>query len=170
MKCQILFPACLLLLWTLAGAQENAKIKVTSVSDGIKLSCDGGTMKSPSGFSVETLQYKDENSGEYSCERNGESTKIYVKFRTCDNCIQLDTGSIVGLVVGDVLATIVIGVAVYIVASQNRTGQKTSNKKSSDRQPLFPSERSNRAPNDDYQPLKPRGGQKDTYDVLTNRR
>ncbi|KAM6988644.1 T-cell surface glycoprotein CD3 gamma chain [Tautogolabrus adspersus] len=99
-----------------------------------------------------------------------EGTKIFVKFRTCDNCIELDTGSIVGIAVGDVVATIVIGVAVYLVASQSWIGPITSNKKGSDRQHLVPNEMNSRDPNDHYQPLKHRSGQKDTYDVLSNRR
>ncbi|KAM6932294.1 T-cell surface glycoprotein CD3 delta chain, partial [Lycodopsis pacificus] len=87
----------------------------------------------------------------------------FVKFRTCDNCIELDTASITGMVVGDVVATIVIGVAVYLVASLNRIGPVTSPKKSSDR-PRRPPNEGSRGPNDLYQPLV--RGQRDTYDVL----
>ncbi|KAK2912760.1 hypothetical protein Q8A73_006873 [Channa argus] len=112
------------------------------------------------------LEYRDENSGEYECD----SHKIFVKFRTCDNCIEMDLGSIVGMVAGDLVATIVIGVAVYIIASQNGINPTYSQKKSSDRQHLVPNEMSSRGPNDHYERLRTKGGQKDTYDVITNRK
>ncbi|XP_074497446.1 T-cell surface glycoprotein CD3 delta chain [Sebastes fasciatus] len=147
------------------------EIKVAEVSDGIQLSCsDSYQVKSESGKDIGKLEYKDENTGEYKCVSDEDQTvgsKIFVKFRTCDNCVEFDTTSITGMVVGNVVATIVIGVAVYLIASQTRTAPTTSNKKSSDRQHLVPIDVSNRAPNDHYQPLKPR--QKDTYDVLNRK-
>lgn len=50
----------------------------------------------------------------------------------CDNCVKLDQISIAGLVIGDVIATIVIGVAVYLIVSQAGPGPGpiTSHKKS----------------------------------------
>ncbi|KAI9541288.1 hypothetical protein NQZ68_031616 [Dissostichus eleginoides] len=110
------------------------------------------------------LEYKDEHTGEYECD--GE--EIYVKFRTCDNCVEFDTSTITGLAIGDVLATIVIGVAVYIIASKTQIGPTTSVKKSSDRQHLVPNAARGGASNDPYQALKPR--QRDTYDELNRRK
>lgn len=51
-------------------------------------------------------------------------------FAGCDNCVELDIMSIVGMVIGNVVATIVIGVGVYLLASQTRTGPVISNRKS----------------------------------------
>uniref|UniRef100_A0A3Q1GN47 CD3 gamma/delta subunit Ig-like domain-containing protein n=1 Tax=Acanthochromis polyacanthus TaxID=80966 RepID=A0A3Q1GN47_9TELE len=48
----------------------------------------------------------------------------------CDNCIELDSGAIAGIAVGEVVATIVIGVAVYLVASKAGSGPAPTNKKS----------------------------------------
>ncbi|XP_041656487.1 T-cell surface glycoprotein CD3 delta chain-like isoform X1 [Cheilinus undulatus] len=175
MKSQIVIPACLLLLWTLAGAEIVPEVK--PAQGGIRLSCGKGNkiedIKGGPPTESLTLSYRDDHTGEYTCVSVSESVEksmIFVKFRTCDNCIELDTGAIVGMAVGNVVATIVVGVAVYLVASQSRNGPVTSNKKSSDRQHLVPNEERGRASNDHYQPLKPKGGQKDTYDVLTNRR
>lgn len=177
MKSLIAIPACLLLLWTLTGAEVVPEVK--SAPGGIRLSCKDGTkVKKIKDFNGELhnipliLQYRDSNTGEYTCvlDDGSEGPKIYVKFRTCDNCIELDEGAIAGMTVGNIVATIVVGVAVYIVASQSRSGPVTSNKKSSDRQHLVPNEVRDRAPNDHYQPLKHKGGQKETYDVLTNKR
>ncbi|XP_039987757.1 T-cell surface glycoprotein CD3 delta chain-like isoform X2 [Xiphias gladius] len=170
MQSQVFLPACLLLLWTLT---ENAlTVKVTTVGDGIKLVCeDEGEFLNHDGSSL-YLPYSDENSREYSCNNttNGKLQQIFVKFRTCDNCVELDTASIFGLAIGDVVATIAIGLAVYLIASHAQTGPITSHKKSSDRQHLVPNEVSSRAPNDHYQRLRHKGGQRDTYDVINNKK
>ncbi|XP_037630439.1 T-cell surface glycoprotein CD3 epsilon chain-like isoform X2 [Sebastes umbrosus] len=171
---KLVLRVCLLLLWTLTAPVSTAgEVKVAEVSDGIKLTCGENYHVKPSEIKTieRTLAYNDENTGEYKCVSDDEDqtvgSKIFVKFRTCDNCVEFDTTSITGMVVGNVVATIVIGVAVYLIASQTRTAPTTSNKKSSDRQHLVPIDVSNRAPNDHYQPLKAR--QKDTYDVLNRK-
>lgn len=46
------------------------------------------------------------------------SLDVYVCFQACDNCIRVELGAIMGIIIGDVLATILIGVAVYSVALQ----------------------------------------------------
>ncbi|XP_042342589.1 T-cell surface glycoprotein CD3 delta chain-like [Plectropomus leopardus] len=173
MKCQLFFRAGLLLFWILTASVSCQEIKVSELPNGIKLMCgDKKIIKLESNTDVTELDYMDENTGVYTCTQSDDDEdikgpKIFVKFRTCETCIELDVASVTGIVVGDVVATIMIGVAVYLIASHARTGPFTSNKKSSDRQPLFPSE-VNRAPNDMYQPLQHR--KKDTYDVLNNRR
>ncbi|XP_040043087.2 T-cell surface glycoprotein CD3 delta chain [Gasterosteus aculeatus] len=145
------FPACLLLLWALTAPVSGTTVfEVTDELNEIKLSCFNGTLP---------LEYRDNNTGEYQCGDDG--TKIYVKFRTCDNCIELDEGAIAGMVVGNVVATLVIGVAVYLIASQTPIGAPSAGKKSSDRQRLAPNGVS--SPTDDhYQPLQNR--QRDLYD------
>ncbi|XP_041796737.1 T-cell surface glycoprotein CD3 gamma chain-like [Chelmon rostratus] len=179
MKCHRIFPASLLLLWTLTGSVtcndgSPAEMVVKTLSDGIELSC-AHEIRDKNGTALKFLRlpYSDDNTGEYSCvdsDGNDEDPKIYVKFRSCDNCVELDLASVMGIAVGNVAATIVIGVAVYLLTSQNGISPTTSHKKSSDRQHLVPNEVSSRAPNDHYQPLKHKGGQRDTYDVLSNRR
>nr|ATI15093.1 T-cell surface glycoprotein CD3 gamma/delta [Lutjanus peru] len=186
MKCLTVLPACLLLLWTLTASvscQTTAQpltrpvIVAKTVSDGIELSCleNKYRIQAKNGSIHDSLklEYKDDNTGEYACVKIEEDEveaieKIYVKFRTCDNCVELDVPSIVGLVMGNVVATTVIGVAVYLIASQTRNGPVTSHK-SSDRQRLVQNEVTNRPTNEHYQVLKPKA-QRDTYDVLTNRR
>ncbi|CAK6980640.1 T-cell surface glycoprotein CD3 gamma chain-like [Scomber scombrus] len=175
MKPLIVLCGCLLLLWTLTAfvscAEDAPKegITVTAQSGNIKLTCEGSTWKfTPQNVKEHVLNYTDDNTGEYTCinsEGQG-STTIYVKIRTCDNCVELDGGSLSSIIVGNVVATIVVGVAVYLIASQARTVPVTSNKKSSDRQHLVPNEA--RATNEHYQPLNHRG-QKDTYDELHKR-
>ncbi|XP_070826936.1 T-cell surface glycoprotein CD3 epsilon chain-like [Chaetodon trifascialis] len=189
MKCQKLLPASLLLLWTLTASVScndaaTPKIQAKTVSGGIVLTCDGNKIKNKTGDPEESLRlaYSDDNTGEYECVNDPATDgsdegqlgstlpKIFVKFRTCDNCIELDLTSVMAMAVGNVVATVGIGVAVYLLMSHTRISPTASHKKSSDRQHLVPNEVSSRAPNDHYQPLKHKGGQRDTYDVLTNRR
>ncbi|XP_068173852.1 T-cell surface glycoprotein CD3 delta chain-like isoform X2 [Antennarius striatus] len=162
-----------LLLWTLTAAavSRGDEITVKSATNGVDLSCSGGVLRSSRGDAVGHLTYRDDNSGEYTCEAEsgggastGEGPKIYVKFRTCENCIHLDVATIAGLVVGNVVATVVMGVAVYLIASQNRPIK--SHKKSSDKQLLVLNEGGG-ANNEPYQALQPK---RDTYDFLSGKR
>ncbi|XP_022616240.1 T-cell surface glycoprotein CD3 gamma chain-like [Seriola dumerili] len=192
MKNHLVLPGCLLLLWTLTAfvsSQKEAQktevtVTVTTVSDGIKLSCgDKFVVKDKDNEELGGghLLYSDDNSGEYACskkpEKQGDTEpssdelpKIYVKFRSCDNCIELDLTSLMGIVIGDVVATIGIGVGIYLIAGHAQTGpvQSTSHKKSSDRQHLVPVE-AGRSRDDHYQRLRHKG-QKDTYDVIKNKK
>ncbi|KAK5868461.1 hypothetical protein PBY51_009474 [Eleginops maclovinus] len=165
MKSNLVLPACLLVLWTLAAhvkCKEETAIEVETVSNGIKVTCALNLTKDGIVVPDNTLTYNDEHTGEYLCS----ATHIYVKFRSCDNCVEFDTATIVGLAVGDVVATIVIGVAVYVVASQTQIGPTTSVKKRSNRQNRVPNAVRPGVVNDPYQPLKFR--QRDVYDQLNN--
>uniref|UniRef100_M3ZL33 CD3 delta subunit of T-cell receptor complex n=2 Tax=Xiphophorus maculatus TaxID=8083 RepID=M3ZL33_XIPMA len=164
MKYQLLLLSLLAAISFDQATGADNKIKVQETADGIKLSCGDNLVVEGNGKNGTevTLYYRDDESGEYACN---EESKIYVKFRTCDNCIELDTSSIVGLAVGDIVATVVVGVAVYLIASQARTGQVKPTKKRSDKQNLI----HNEAPNDpSYQPLKYKRG-RDEYDVLNRK-
>ncbi|XP_071395009.1 T-cell surface glycoprotein CD3 gamma chain-like [Centroberyx affinis] len=182
MRGQMLLLACLLLLWQLTAfvncqttaPPAGSKIKVDSMPDGVRLTCPNSfpNITKPDEEKVPSpliIEFSDTFTGEYTCSNDTAEIKIYVKLRTCDNCIELDTAEIVGIAAGDLVATVLIGVAVYLVASQARTGPPTSNKKASDKQHLIPNDNNSRGPNDVYQPLR-RGGPKDEYDVLSNRR
>uniref|UniRef100_A0A674P9M6 CD3 gamma/delta n=1 Tax=Takifugu rubripes TaxID=31033 RepID=A0A674P9M6_TAKRU len=132
------------------------RIVVKSQPNGILLSCKTPLkIKTANGHADDLkLEYKDENSGEYECEDTGNegvSQKIYVKFRTCDNCVELELVSLTGILMGNLVATVLIGVAVYLTASHRRSDVSSSTRKSSDRQHLVPSESRNRPPNDHYQ-------------------
>ncbi|KAJ3590912.1 hypothetical protein NHX12_008860 [Muraenolepis orangiensis] len=149
-----------LLFWITAAA---AKLKVTNTSDGINIACKAGSLMIRGKNFTSKILYEDKSSGEYSC--SGE--KIFVKFRTCDNCVELDVGTMVGFVAGELAATVLIGVAVYLVTSLAHSPALTSDTKSSDRHQLIPSP--NRGPNATYQVLH-RNAPKDEYGVLANRR
>ncbi|XP_058866223.1 T-cell surface glycoprotein CD3 delta chain-like isoform X3 [Acipenser ruthenus] len=69
----------------------------------------------------------------------------------CNNCIKLEAGTVAGIVVGDVIATVLIAVAVYCVSSQQKSGAYISNK-ASDRQNLLMNDGNNMV----YEPLRER--------------
>ncbi|KAG7223090.1 hypothetical protein INR49_015849 [Caranx melampygus] len=138
MKYHFIVLSCLLLVWTLTvfvscGDTAKTEITVATVSDGIKVKCSNGHKLRKSGTNDDKgkqerqLDYRDENSGEYECFKDGDSgqdpePKIFVKFRTCDNCIELDIAAIMGIVIGDLVATIGVGFGVYLIAAHGRSG------------------------------------------------
>ncbi|XP_061774937.1 T-cell surface glycoprotein CD3 delta chain-like [Nerophis ophidion] len=174
MKCNT-FLSSLPLLWALTEIVWcNEDVKVEVGSGKFTITCNGkNEVVSPTGKSVAyPLKIKDENSGEYKCApgndgQNPNGTSIFVKFRSCDNCVELDTVSLAGLALGDLMATIVLGVAVYHVASQTHNGLVSTQHKRSDRKHLLPMEERTRVQNDDYQELQ--GGNKEIYNTLTGK-
>ncbi|XP_061781596.1 T-cell surface glycoprotein CD3 gamma chain-like [Nerophis lumbriciformis] len=174
MKCNTLVSS-LALLWALTEIVWcNEDIKVEASSGKFTITCKGKKeVVSPTGKSVDyPLKIKDDNSGEYKCAPgkdglNANGTSIFVKFRSCDNCVELDMVSLAGLAVGNLMATIVLGVAVYHVATQTHTGLISTQHKRSDRKHLLPKEGRTRDQNDDYQELQ--GGNKEIYNTLAGK-
>ncbi|XP_028321295.1 T-cell surface glycoprotein CD3 epsilon chain [Gouania willdenowi] len=160
---------CFLQLLTLTASQKGGQINVDNLSDGIKLSCPGNS-KFETGEPNKQLGYRDENSGEYQCVSDSKhvTAKIFVKFRTCDNCIEMDMASIIGITIGDVVVTIIIGVGVYIVANPTRGTSVPPNRKRSDGYPPM-SHTARGDANDHYQQLRQKSP-KDLYGDLKTAR
>ncbi|XP_023689196.2 T-cell surface glycoprotein CD3 delta chain-like [Paramormyrops kingsleyae] len=148
-------------------------IKAEDGEDKITLTCvNGESWEKPEGTTHENgekivLNYNDDASGEYHCKAKGDNKlAIYVKLRTCDNCIQLEVGTIMGIIIGDILATILIGVAVYSVASQPKArGYGSSYSKASDRQNLIQNQQNDtytalQGPSSEYSKLERRANRK----------
>ncbi|XP_015796553.3 T-cell surface glycoprotein CD3 delta chain [Nothobranchius furzeri] len=165
MEHQLLILLTLAALCSCQSEEKSKRIAVEELADGIKLKCVEGSVTGNdlTGEPDLTLKYDDKNTGEYTC--SDKESRIYVKFRTCDNCVELDTASVAGMVVGNLVATIIVGVAVYLIATQSQTHPVPSTKKRSDKQSLIPPEASGSA--DHYQKLKPKHAQRsEEYDVL----
>ncbi|NXX75198.1 CD3D protein, partial [Urocolius indicus] len=75
--------------------------------------------------------------GVYECEIEGgkKSSPLQVYYRMCQNCIEVDAPTISGIVVADVVATVLLAVAVYCI-----TGHKGRLSRASDRQNLIANE------------------------------
>ncbi|XP_077397676.1 T-cell surface glycoprotein CD3 gamma chain [Festucalex cinctus] len=179
MKSYIVLPS-FLVVWTLTefvwceGTSKGSKMDI-EVKQGpaqITILCGNDKIVSKDGVNVVfPLKYKDENSGEYQCvDQAGKPSgqKIFVKFRSCDNCVELDLVSISSLAFGDLAATIVLGVAVYLVASKTHASVVTSQHRSSDKKHLIPFETEKRVQNADYQELRHKGGRREIYDTLSD--
>ncbi|XP_053125313.1 T-cell surface glycoprotein CD3 gamma chain-like isoform X2 [Hemicordylus capensis] len=81
----------------------------------------------------------DDPQGIYRCN---DGTFLQVFFRMCQTCIHLDAATVTGLVVGNILATVFLAVAVYKIAAQE-PGRLS---RASDKQSLLASDQL-------YQPL-----------------
>ncbi|XP_031429395.1 T-cell surface glycoprotein CD3 gamma chain [Clupea harengus] len=179
----IAFSLGVLLLIGAAKATGSFDIKATKDGEGIKLSCSGGSFWENKGKLINasmtdlTLPYEDARSGEYECfhtdadadaDADADSKKIskgtiHVRFRTCENCIELNWPALVGIILGNVVATILIGVSVYYISTQSKGPSFPSNKASQE------SDRRNLIPNDaTYQQLNP--VRRDEYGVIAQRR
>ncbi|KAJ7424933.1 T-cell surface glycoprotein CD3 gamma chain [Pitangus sulphuratus] len=85
----------------------------------------------------------DDPRGLYTC-KVGETTEgtLQVHYRMCQNCIEVDAATVSGIVIADVIATMLLAVAVYCVTSHDRGHMS----RASDRQNLIANDQL-------YQPL-----------------
>ncbi|XP_072469179.1 T-cell surface glycoprotein CD3 delta chain [Notamacropus eugenii] len=53
--------------------------------------------------------------GIYQCtnEKNKDSPKLHVYFRMCQNCVELNTGSLIGVLIANVIATVILAIGIY---------------------------------------------------------
>uniref|UniRef100_A0AAY4ED26 Uncharacterized protein n=1 Tax=Denticeps clupeoides TaxID=299321 RepID=A0AAY4ED26_9TELE len=86
----------LLFVLLFQGNDDKLDIEVKEHGDVLMLKCDGGSWTGTTEL----------------------SKIIHVKFRTGENMIELDTPAVVGICVGNIIATILIGVSVYCIAAQ----------------------------------------------------
>ncbi|KFQ20017.1 T-cell surface glycoprotein CD3 delta chain, partial [Mesitornis unicolor] len=86
----------------------------------------------------------DDPRGIYTCETEGvkASTPLQLHYRMCQNCIEVDAPTISGIVIADVVATVLLAVAVYCITGHDK-GRMS---RASDRQNLIANEQV-------YQPL-----------------
>nr|ARM37746.1 T-cell surface glycoprotein CD3 gammadelta A [Scyliorhinus canicula] len=121
---------------------SRAEIKFKSIRTYIELRCDTDNItirqnnktrivSSPQRIS----KGSDTDSSEYSCQSSHQQT-AFIFIKRCLNCVNFDSGSIVGIVIGDLIAIILIAVAVYSITSPT----KLKIHRASDRQALVPNE------------------------------
>ncbi|KAM6370473.1 T-cell surface glycoprotein CD3 delta chain [Pluvialis apricaria] len=85
----------------------------------------------------------DDPRGIYVCETgDGKKSSLQVHYRMCQNCIEVDAPTISGIVIADVVSTVLLAVAVYCITGQDK-GRMS---RASDRQNLIANEQL-------YQPL-----------------
>ncbi|NXU25351.1 CD3D protein, partial [Thalassarche chlororhynchos] len=74
--------------------------------------------------------------GIYTCETESRKKSLQVHYRMCQNCIEVDAPTISAIVVADVVATVLLAVAVYCITGQDK-GRMS---RASDRQNLIANE------------------------------
>ncbi|XP_048418100.1 T-cell surface glycoprotein CD3 gamma chain-like isoform X2 [Stegostoma tigrinum] len=157
MKCYILLVTVTAVALQLCGVSQ-ASLVIKEQTNGIILECPHSKSWKKDGITYDKVMdngnvilstLSDSDSGEYSCTGDHGTSSALVFVRFCRNCVKLDPGTISGIVVGDIIATTLIALAVYFVLSSNK--DKASNE--SEKQNLVPLDH-----NDLYQDLGTRRG------------
>ncbi|XP_062873189.1 T-cell surface glycoprotein CD3 delta chain-like [Trichomycterus rosablanca] len=154
MKSLLLVFGFLLMVKFTVGKEE---ITVDDSSDKLKFTCDKGIWEINNEKTME-LDSKDRSADIYTCVEGEKKQQLLVRIRTCENCIELDALTLSAIVIGNIVATVFIGVAIYSISSQPKAKIFPGNK-ASDRVNLI-----SNGEGDTYQQLK--GGDRDTYSRL----
>ncbi|XP_078415316.1 T-cell surface glycoprotein CD3 delta chain-like isoform X1 [Cetorhinus maximus] len=143
MRCQVQLIIVTIVTILLFGATD-AEITLRSVGSWIELQCVEGNAKIRKAGESELRESPLKISklvekfiGEYSCMYDSQQAIIFIK--NCQNCVDFDSGSIVGIVVGDLIAIVLIAVAVYSIS----TPARVKIHRASDRQALVLNDEAN---------------------------
>lgn len=94
--------------------------------DGIKVR---KTNNKTQGHELEIHDYTQKDDGQYDCLVSSSSQlyQFYIKGKVCDNCYELNTVLVSGVIVGDLMLTFGIMMIVYLYA-QKKAGKTNSTK------------------------------------------
>ncbi|XP_072449640.1 T-cell surface glycoprotein CD3 epsilon chain-like [Chiloscyllium punctatum] len=173
-QCSITVLAVVILLF---GISEGEHDSVTVNENSVTLTCPldepvswyEGTSTSELGKEKShTLSANNGISkGYFRCEANNKKSYFYVNVRVCGDCIDLGMGTVIGIICGDLLFTLLVVMGVYCFAKKRGGHSKEF------RHPQFepmetPGGRSTNTPasheQSHYAPIK--SGQRDVYDKL----
>ncbi|XP_041030359.1 T-cell surface glycoprotein CD3 epsilon chain-like [Carcharodon carcharias] len=106
--------------------------------------------------------------GTYECKGKGEHVfKFYLRVKVCVGCFDLNTGTVIGIICGDLLVTFLVALSVYCFAKRKGAASKDYRHQQIGAQDLPLGRGSNIAPShqqSEYAPIK--SGQRDLYDKL----
>ncbi|XP_072885929.1 T-cell surface glycoprotein CD3 delta chain-like isoform X1 [Hemitrygon akajei] len=112
------------IVFLLFGVSE-ARIDISSSGNSLRMNCmnrnitykqsESETPTTLSSCPLTIWKATEANNGIYNCLSDPESTFLFIK--DCHNCIQVDPGTLAGIVIGDLVATFLIAVAVYCVST-----------------------------------------------------
>ncbi|XP_078055348.1 T-cell surface glycoprotein CD3 epsilon chain-like isoform X2 [Mustelus asterias] len=121
---------------------------------------------SEEGQSYRIQDYSESDNGQYFC--NSESGKyiFYVRAKVCKDCIELNAGTVIGIICGDLVVTFLVALSVYCFAKRRAVTKEYRNQQLGD--PDVPMGRGTNIAashqQSDYAPIK--SGQRDLYDRL----
>ncbi|XP_053450304.1 T-cell surface glycoprotein CD3 delta chain [Nycticebus coucang] len=133
------------------------KIPVEELEDKVFLNCHGGIMwlagtmgtLLPSNTSLDLGKRILDPRGMYLCNETDEKVQkvstVQIYYRMCQNCVELDPATLAGIIITDIIATLLLALGVYCFAG-HETGRLSGG---SDTQALLRNEQV-------YQPLRDR--------------
>uniref|UniRef100_UPI00398F0AEA T-cell surface glycoprotein CD3 epsilon chain-like n=1 Tax=Pristiophorus japonicus TaxID=55135 RepID=UPI00398F0AEA len=171
----ILSPTILLLLGvTASAAMEQVNVEGTTVT----LLCplpgpsytwttnDKNEVPGDQTFSIHN--YTEEKNGKYRCKSgNDDPYQFYIRAKVCEHCIDLNTGTVIGIICGDLILTLLVAGSVYWFARRQGAASKDFRGRphKADEIPFTrPADMISPHQNPHYAPIK--GGQRDVYDKL----
>ncbi|XP_035202122.1 T-cell surface glycoprotein CD3 epsilon chain [Oxyura jamaicensis] len=119
---------------------------------------------SESGNNIYVIENHDSSPLNLSCTSNNEKVHMYLVARVCTNCRELDTLTVTGIIVADLLITFGLLILVYYF-SKDRKGRPSAGAGSRPRGQKM--QRPPPVPNPDYEPI--RKGQREVYAGLESR-
>ncbi|XP_013042723.2 T-cell surface glycoprotein CD3 epsilon chain [Anser cygnoides] len=123
---------------------------------------------SPKGLEAQGNTYVKENHDSsplnLSCTSGDKTIQMYLKARVCTNCRELDTLTVTGIIIADLLITLGVLILVYYF-SKDRKGRPSAGAGSRPRGQKM--QRPPPVPNPDYEPI--RKGQREVYAGLESR-
>ncbi|XP_030076723.1 T-cell surface glycoprotein CD3 epsilon chain [Microcaecilia unicolor] len=147
------------------GSDTNKAEQITISHNGKKITegkNDKHTLKN----------YHESNNGLYQCEVSYENnvpsltTKLHLKAKVCELCVEMESWTVILIMVVDFLITLGVVILVYNW-SKNKKGQSERAGGHGSKPKGYSKERPPPVPNPDYEPI--RKGQRDLYDGLNSR-
>ncbi|KAM9219907.1 T-cell surface glycoprotein CD3 delta chain [Dugong dugon] len=142
-----------LILQDKASSESTNKITVEEHEDKVILKC-GGEISQTEGTEGDRLPDNktlvlgksiQDPQGMYQCTESGAVFVLQVYYRMCQNCVELDSTTVAGIVITDIIATLLLALGVYCFAGHG-TGRLS---RAADTQALLRNDQL-------YQPLRDR--------------
>ncbi|XP_037694677.1 T-cell surface glycoprotein CD3 delta chain [Choloepus didactylus] len=136
---------------------QVSPFKLDEIEDRVFLSCNASIMRLEGTMGELSSEDKSMDLGRrildprgvYQCNRTDDKTDqvsiMQVYYRMCQNCVELDSATLVGIIITDIIATLLLAVGVYCFAG-HETGRSSG---AMDTQVLLRNEQV-------YQPLRER--------------
>ncbi|XP_067910294.1 T-cell surface glycoprotein CD3 epsilon chain-like isoform X1 [Heterodontus francisci] len=172
----------LVVIFLLLGVTVNAEQHVQVDGTTVKLICPAGADGSgvdswhhegkqldapPGSKTFNITDYTESNDGKYECKQKAGSHWFYLRIKICEGCIDLNTETMIGIICGDLLVTILVAGSVYGFAKRRGAASKDFRHQKFEPDGIPSSRGSNMTSahqQSDYAPIK--SGQRAVYDKL----
>uniref|UniRef100_A0A9L0J006 T-cell surface glycoprotein CD3 delta chain n=1 Tax=Equus asinus TaxID=9793 RepID=A0A9L0J006_EQUAS len=117
-----------LILAALLSQVSLFKIDMDEIEERLILKCNSsimqleGTMGTPYKGGLDLGKRILDPRGTYMCGGAKENSSLQVYYRMCQNCVELDSATLAGIVITDIIATLLLALGVYCFAG-HETGR-----------------------------------------------